>query len=99
MKIAVALAGALVVSACATSGGKPAATSAASQQVSAGTYYCWRDKLVTDGDTLVCNWEKDRMNACEVAFPVTIKRSAVSVGPSDAGRCNNGQWLVVVTTR
>jgi len=37
--------------------------------------------------------------ACDASYPVTINRSRVAVGPSDAGRCNNGQWLVMVTTR
>jgi hypothetical protein len=98
MKIVLALAGALALAGCAAAG-KPAATSGASAVAKAGTYYCWRDKLATEGDNLVCNWESDRHDACEVSYSVTIKRSNVSTGPSDAGRCQNGQWLVMVTTR
>jgi len=97
MKKVLAVAGALVLAACATAN-KPAATApAASTQ--AGTYYCWKDRLATDGDNLVCNWESVRSVACDASYPVTINRSRVAVGPSDAGRCNNGQWLVMVTTR
>jgi hypothetical protein len=98
MKIVLALAGALVLAGCAAAG-KPAATASAAAAAPAGTYYCWRDKLATQGDNLVCNWEKDRHVACEVSYSVTIKRGSVSTGPTDAGRCNNGQWLVMVTTR
>jgi hypothetical protein len=97
MKTVLALVGALVVAGCATAG-KPAATTS-STLAKAGTYYCWRDKLATEGENLVCNWESERHDACESSFAVPIKRSSVSVGPSDAGRCNNGQWLVMVTTR
>jgi hypothetical protein len=98
MNTVVALAGALVLAGCAAAG-KPAATPGPSAVAKAGTYYCWRDKLATEGENLVCNWENDRHNACESSYPVPIKRSSLSAGPSDAGRCNNGQWLVMVTTR
>jgi hypothetical protein len=98
MKNVLALVGALALAGCAAAN-KPAANTGPSAVAKAGTYYCWRDKLATEGEDLTCNWENDRHNACESSFPVTIKRSTVSVGPSDAGRCNNGQWLVMVTTR
>jgi hypothetical protein len=97
MKIVIALAGALVLAACA-SANKPA-SNAPGASVQSGTYYCWRDKLSTEGDSLVCNWESQRSAACDSSYPVTIKRGQVAVGPTDAGRCNNGQWLVMVTTR
>jgi hypothetical protein len=96
MKKVFALAGALALAGCATAN-KPASTAAASVQ--AGTYYCWRDKLSTDGDDLVCNWERERQVACDATYAVTIHRSRVAACPADAGRCNNGQWLVMVTTR
>jgi hypothetical protein len=98
MKTVLALAGALVLAGCAAAG-KPASTASAAAVDKAGTYYCWKDKLATEGENLLCNWENDRRNACESSYSVPIKRSSVSVGPSDAGRCNNGQWLVMVTTR
>jgi hypothetical protein len=97
MKKVLALAGALALAACAAAN-KPAATATAAS-VQAGTYYCWRDKLANDGDNLVCNWERERQVACDASYAVPINRSRVAVGPTDAGRCNNGQWLVMVTTR
>lgn len=98
MKNVLALAGALVLAGCAA-GGKPAANPSTSTIATAGTYYCWKDKLATEGENLTCNWEKERHVACDASYPVAIKRGNVSTGPSDAGRCNNGQWLVMVTTR
>ena len=98
MKKILALAGALALAGCAAAN-KPAATAGNPAAMKAGTYYCWRDKLATDGDNLVCNWESDRQSACDASYSLTLKRSSVSAGPSDAGRCNNGQWLVMVTTR
>lgn len=95
MKLVIAIAGTLALAACGTIN-KPAATAAAP---TAGTYYCWKDKLAAEGDNLSCNWERDRAVACESTFPVTINKSRVSAGPTDAGRCNNGQWLVMVTMR
>ena len=96
MKAVLAVAGALVLAACANVN-KP--TTSAAGPVQAGTYYCWKDKLATEGDKLLCNWERDRRTACDASFAVTIERTRVSTGPTDAGRCNNGQWLVMVTTR
>jgi hypothetical protein len=98
MKRFLALAGALALTGCAAVQ-KPAATAAVGASAQAGTYYCWRDKLAADGDNLVCNWDQDRRNACETTYPVTINRGRVSSGPTDAGRCDNGQWLVMVTMR
>ena len=92
-----ALAGALALAACATAN-KPSATTPGAS-VQAGTYYCWKDRLSTEGDNLVCNWDAQRQVACDTGYSVQINRSRVAVGPSDAGRCNNGQWLVMVTTR
>jgi len=95
MKVVIALAVALTLAACATTN-KATAVGTTAQ---AGTYYCWKDKLATEGDNLLCNWDSDRRVACETSYPVTISKGRVSAGPTDAGRCNNGQWLVTVTTR
>lgn len=70
------------------------------QSAAAGTYFCWKDRLNTEGDALVCNWEKSVADACNYSASSTVARSAVTAGPKDAGRrCTNGQWLVEVTTR
>lgn len=63
------------------------------------TYYCWKDTLGTRADTLVCNWETNRMDACRMRTSSTLARDTIASGPVDAGRCDNGQWLVKVTTR
>lgn len=65
----------------------------------ASTYYCWKDTLNNRGDTLACNWESNRMDACRLKNHSTLARDAIASGPEDAGRCDNGQWLVKVTTR
>ena len=63
------------------------------------TYYCWKDTLGTRGDALACNWETSKMDACRMRNNSTLARDAIASGPVDAGRCDNGQWLVKVTTR
>ena len=65
----------------------------------AGTYYCWKDTLNTRADGLACNWESNRMDACRMRNNSTLSRDTIAAGPVDAGRCDNGQWLVKVTTR
>jgi hypothetical protein len=64
-----------------------------------GTYYCWKDRLSTEGDNLVCNWEATAADACRSSGVVTIARSRVVKGPDNTRRCENGEWLVVVTTK
>jgi hypothetical protein len=80
----------------AADGSKPAARAAS---MAAGTYFCWKDKLNPQGDALVCNWEGSVGDACKSGYSSSLARSAISTGPSDAGRCSNGQWLVQVTTK
>ena len=63
------------------------------------TRYCWKDRLMDDGRGLTCNWVASRADACEATMRSTLPRSAVSTGPEAAGRCNNGQWLMRVTTK
>ena len=96
MKVVAVAVAALTLTACGAIN-KPTTSAAAPTQ--AGTYYCWKDKLATNGDNLSCNWERERHVACETTYPVTISKSRVSAGPTDAGRCSNGQWLVMVTMR
>jgi hypothetical protein len=63
------------------------------------TYYCWKDTLNTRGDALACNWETNRTDACRLRNTRTLAKDTIASGPVDAGRCDNGQWLVKVTTR
>jgi hypothetical protein len=63
------------------------------------TYFCWRDRLLTVGDTLVCNWERSSGDACRSNNRGSVEKTSVAAGPKNAGRCENGQWLVQVTTK
>lgn len=64
-----------------------------------GTYYCWKERLDTEGGNLVCNWAASATDACTSTGVASIAKSSVSRGPDNARRCENGQWLVVVTTK
>jgi len=77
----------------------PSATNGAQAQAATGSYYCWKNKLETGGDKLVCNWARSAADACRSIEVVTVNKSAVSSGPKEAGRCTNGEWLVQVTTK
>ncbi len=95
MRVAVFLAAALLLAAgCATS-----VPDAVNAERSAGTYYCWEDKLFDSGGRLVCNWNANARAACEEQFPSYIERSSVRSEPQHAHRCANGHQLAVVTTR
>ncbi len=84
-----------VLAAC---GGMPtASTSGAIAPMS--TQYCQRDRLATEGDALVCNWASSVSAACETTGATSVRKSTVAKGPSNAGRCSNGQWLVSVSTQ
>lgn len=83
---------------CATADGSRAGARA--QASAAGSYYCWKERLNTEGDALVCNWEGSAGDACRSsAISTPLAKGSVSTGPKDAGRCANGQWLVQVTTK
>jgi hypothetical protein len=86
----------VLLSACA-----PAARTTADASGAAGTtLYCWKDRVATSGDTLVCNWDSNVADACKSTYSSAIRKESVASGPQDAGRrCSNGQWLVQVTTK
>ena len=63
------------------------------------SYYCWKDRLDTEGGNLVCNWEPSAAAACESTGVVSIAKGNVTRGPENTRRCENGQWLVMVTTK
>jgi hypothetical protein len=87
---------AFAVASCA---GIPQASSAGGTSAAAGAQYCKRDRLTTDGDKLVCTWSPTFAEACENTNLAEVVKSTVASGPTNAGRCGNGQWLVSVTTR
>ena len=97
MKKTLALTAALALAACAAVD-KPAANGATAQ-ASAAAYYCWKDRLSTEGDALMCNWEANASDACRSSGRTPLSKAAIASGPNDVKRCDNGQWLVKVTTR
>jgi len=88
------LATALALAACASTD-KPASNNIAMPNGS--TLYCWQNKLATEGDNLVCNWEPTVMAACDASYLTPLSKAKVAKGPEKIRMCSNGQWLVQVT--
>jgi len=65
----------------------------------AGSYYCWKEKMLSEGDKLVCNWEDNATNACRSNVVRYIDKTTVVSGPANSRRCDNGEWLVMITTK
>ena len=93
-KLTLAAAAAALAAGCAAN--PPAASTAAAGK---GTYYCWKERLSTEGDSLVCNWQASATDACRSTSVTSIRRSTVAGEPRNATLCTNGQWLVAVTTQ
>ena len=92
-KLALAATCAALAAGCASTA--PAPSAAANGSAGKAAYYCWKDRLATEGASLVCNWEASVAEACRSNGTAEVRRSA-SVTPQPAGMCNNGQWLVMV---
>ncbi len=92
-RIAVALA-TLALAGCATQG-SPGNSVA---QPGKGSY-CAADRLVTAGDTLVCNWQASAKEACSNTATRSMPKSSVASGPDKGGMCVTGERLVYVTTK
>lgn len=88
----------LILSACAGMQGSNGAPHA-SPSAATGTMYCWKRSLEEAGSTLVCNWEATTRDACKSIAQVPLSKATVASGPRDAGRCDNGEWLVAVSTK
>lgn len=101
MKTTLLLAASLLLGACASTEtsitGTPRAVAAGG--ANGNTYYCWKEKLDTEGGNLVCNWEATAADACNSTGVMSIAKSSIAKGPDNTRRCENGQWLVVVTTK
>lgn len=65
----------------------------------AGTQFCWKDRLMTQGEKLSCNWAASKSDACRFLNLSDIEKASVVSEPTSAGRCENGEWLVQVTTK
>jgi hypothetical protein len=63
-------------------------------------YYCMTSRLSDVDGTLVCNWHDQAKDACYYEpSHVELAKSGVASGPEKAGRCDNGEHLVRVTTK
>ena len=78
---------------------KPSLSTQPTASAASGTYYCWKNRLNDDGANLVCNWERSVADACESTAVVSLAKSSVSGTPQSSRHCENGQWLVSVTSR
>ena len=99
MKIASAAAIACLVALAACAGVQSPLKMQPTTAAAAGTYYCWKNRLADDGANLVCNWERSVSDACDSYANVALAKSSVSGTPQPSRHCENGQWLVSVTTR
>ena len=91
-KLALAATCAALAAGCASTA---APTVAANGSAGKAAYYCWKDRLSTEGANLVCNWEASVAEACRSNGTAAVTRAATAK-PQPAGMCNNGQWLVMV---
>lgn len=92
-----ALAPLALLAACA---GAPAQRTTVASSPPAGTQYCWKERLSAERDGYFCNWASSVADACRSTDFRAVPRGAVASGPSDARRrCDNGEWLVQITTK
>lgn len=77
-----------------------AATDAAVAKSSAPTtLYCWKDKLYPAGNDFVCNWSDNTKDACRGGPVSNVSKDAIKSEPANVKRCDNGEWLVMVTKK
>ncbi len=72
---------------------------AADAASSTGAVYCWKSKLYSSGDNLVCNWATTATEACKGNPASELGKSTIATEPTDARRCENGQQLVTVNKK
>ena len=99
MKIIAPTAAACLLALAGCAGTQPLLSTQPATSAASGTYYCWKNKLADDGPNLVCNWERSVVDACESHATVSLAKSSVSGTPQSSRHCENGQWLVSVTSR
>ena len=63
------------------------------------TLYCWKNKLYPSGSDLVCNWSDNTKDACRGGKVNNVSKDAIVAEPANVKRCDNGEWLVQVTTK
>jgi len=102
MKIAAttALASACLLALAGCSGGNPLTKPQPTMAAAGGTYYCWQERLADDGSSLTCNWQHSVTDACDsTSYSSLPKGNLAGMPQQKTHRCENGQWLVAVTTR
>jgi hypothetical protein len=87
----------ILLAACATP--DKASNSGPATVAGSGTYYCWKDRLTTEGERLGCNWAPTVADACRFNEFNYVDKKATAGEPEKAGRCQNGEWLMKVTTK
>ena len=95
--ISIALASFTLLAACATV--ETSTQSGSAKSSDASTMYCWKSRLQTSGDNYSCNWADSTKVACDQSGRTNVSKSAVVGEPTDANRCENGQWLVRVSKK
>jgi hypothetical protein len=92
--------GATILFALAGCSGMPNAFNPQPAAITAGgTYYCWQERLNDAGPNLVCNWQRSQADACNAQDLSSIAKASAAGEARKTHRCENGQWLVAVTTR
>jgi hypothetical protein len=99
MKIAPAVAAVSLVALAGCAGMQPSLNTQPTAAAAGGAYYCWKARLADEGSSLVCNWERSAADACRSNAVVALAKSNVSGTPQGSRRCENGEWLVTVTSR
>jgi hypothetical protein len=85
----------LALAGCAVVRPEPVVTVAAG----GAPYYCWQARLDDAGSNLVCNWDRSMTDACTAQVLVSLPKAGLTDAPRRTHRCENGQWLVAVTSR
>ena len=102
MKVVLFAASAILLSACA---GVQSSSTGSTQVAQAGTgnggtLYCWKREFERTSGNFVCNWQDSVRDAClSNGAVVTLDGSRVASEPRNAGRCENGEWLVAISTK
>ena len=87
----------VLLSACASI--QTSTEGASATGTTSASHYCWKDRLHTSGNDLVCNWADTRSEACRETSLSRLSKDALATEPAAAKRCDNGQWLVQVTRK
>ncbi len=93
----IAFASLTLLSACATI--ETSTQGGIAKSSDASTMYCWKARLQTSADSYSCNWADSAKVACDQSGRTNVSKSAVVGEPTDANRCENGQWLVQISKK